>query len=552
MKKSHLLVLLSSILIVGSYLSLPTSAQTLRIASYNLQDKPVTAADDTDIRAIIDAIGDFEVNGVARIIDLLGFQEGPLNTGSYGFLENDFESEFGNDYEVIYGTADSSGDRIGFVYNADKLTLLSNTSISNMGFTHPPMLATFRPIGGGAVDEFSIISIHLKAGSTDSDFDRRETEAMTLGDIVDTLPAGQPVIFLGDFNMKGSDEDAWPALVAAGARDTINAPLGLRTAKWNNSIAFHPFHTQDTTGTNGGMDDRFDLLLVTQALMDGIGIEYNPSSLTAFGNNGTHTFNSNIMSGSGGFPVQGSLMSISDHLPLFADFDWGVVRTTPDIFMSDIAVNNYTVRPSGPRTGNSGTSFFNIEGSDNGTFASFGVVDFDMAGIVGTDLIVTRIKEITLGLVQENASFTTDGPLSVYVASPTAANVTIDSSIQYQSGNNKLDCVPAVLSSGAELAATFPGVHHSPTGADLPDGTFDEIVLYREAIQTAMINALNDDGKFRLIIVPDHKDTAATYAGNTNGTFSGPTISGLYDIGIRPSTGSPQRREYKEASVFDR
>ncbi len=529
MKKLRVLSLLIVSWIVCSFLSIPSVAQTLRIATYNLQDKPVNANHDADIQAIIGAIGDYQVDGVARNVDLMAFQEGPESTGAYNFLEIDFEIEFGGNFEAIFATADPAGDRTGFVYNADKLVLLDSSSIDNLGFTHRPLLATFRPVGGETVDEFSILTLHLKAGSTTNDFDQRETEAMRIGDIVDTLPTGRPMIFLGDFNMKGSDEAAWPQLVAAGVRDTINAPLGLRAAKWNNSIAFHPFHSQDTTGLNGGMDDRFDLFLLNSGFMDQRGIEFNPASLTTFGNNGTHALNSNIMTGSGASSVQDSLVAISDHLPVFADFDWGVVRSIPDTMMMDEAANNYTVRQTGPVTGGNGTSLFQVEGSSNGNFSSFGVIDFDMSGVLAVETIASRIEEISLGLLQDNESFTRDGPVSVYVTSAAAAGVTINSSIQFQSGNNRIDCVPAILSNGAELAATYPAVHHSPTGSDLPDGTNDEVVLNRDAIRTAMLNALNNDGSFRLIVVPDHASTTATYAGNTNGSFSGPTITGLYD-----------------------
>ena len=48
------------------------------------------------------------------------------------------------------------------------------------------------------------------------------------------------------------------------------------------------------------------------------------------------------------------------------------------------AFNNATVQPGGPRTGSSGLAFFNIEGSDYGNFASYGVMQFDFSGIAAT------------------------------------------------------------------------------------------------------------------------------------------------------------------------
>ncbi len=459
----------------------------------------------------------------------MAFQEGPENSIHYSALAFDFRNMFGFDYQVALSDVDGGGNRTGLVYNAERLALIDSQSINDMGFTHFPTVATFQPLGGTAEDIFSVISIQLKKGNSSPDLLQRETEAIQVGNIVDSLPAGRPVIFLGDFNLQGSIENAWTELSAAGALETINAPVGLRVANWNDSLAFHPFHTEDATGLAGGLDDLFDRLLTSSEFMDGSGIEYNPGTLTVFGNNGTHLLNGGLMTGSGAAAVQANLISISDHLPVFADFDWGVTRTTPAIFLSNEAVDNWTVRPTGPRSGGNGTNFFHVFGSGNGNAASFGVLDFDLAGILSTFEVATRIEEIRLALIQDNGASTHDGPISIFVASAAATNILINSGIQFVSGNDGLDCVPSGLPNGAELAATFPGVHHGIDGNVLPDGTLEEIVLNYDTIRTAIINALNTGGKIRLIVVPNHPGTAVTYAGNTNGSFAGPSINGLYD-----------------------
>jgi hypothetical protein len=43
------------------------------------------------------------------------------------------------------------------------------------------------------------------------------------------------------------------------------------------------------------------------------------------------------------------------------------------------AFANATVQPGGIRAGGSGINFFDIEGVDNGSFASYGVARFDLA-----------------------------------------------------------------------------------------------------------------------------------------------------------------------------
>ena len=504
-------------------------AQTLRIVAYNVQDKPTTSSQRADLRAIIDAIGEHPSNGVPRAIDILAFQEGPQQLINYSNLEADFETVFGGDYDVVFATADPFGCRTGFVFRADTVTLINSQSIDNMGFTHRPCVATFCPVGGEEEDEFSMISLHLKAGTTSSDIQKRFLESFAVGNIVDTLPDGQPVIFLGDFNMKDSDERAWPELMLAGARETINAPVGLRIAKWNDNFAFYPFHTQDCSGATGGLDDRFDAIFVNDAFVNNVGIELVQGSLTTLGNNGTHIMNGSVATGDGAANVQGSLIRISDHLPVFADFDWGVFRSEPVNSLSQPATTTFTVRPSGPVTGGTGVNSLDVEGTSNGSFASFGIIDINLAGVLSADEIASRVEDVRLTLVQDNESFTDDGPISVYVASSAAAAVNINSSIRYQSGRNGIDCVPSVLSDDAVRSCVFPSVHHTVNNVNLPDGSSDDVMLYGDAIRTALTVAMSEGGSVRLIVVPEHPQTAATFAGFNNASFSGPTISALFD-----------------------
>src|SRR5262245_33554919 len=75
--------------------------------------------------------------------------------------------------------------------------------------------------------------------------------------------------------------------------------------------------------------------------------------------------------------------------------------------ISLLASDNATVQPGGPRAGASGKSFFNLEGSANTTFASFGVADFNFGSVVlgGT---ATGVSGAALQLTQSNAAFSHD------------------------------------------------------------------------------------------------------------------------------------------------
>jgi hypothetical protein len=106
------------------------------------------------------------------------------------------------------------------------------------------------------------------------------------------------------------------------AFDPINTP-----GAWSGNDAFKSVHTQAPSFdaqpglVGGGMDDRFDFQLVTGELLDGEGLDYIPGSYHAFGNNGTHTFNQSISTGTGALlAVLAALMTASDHLPVVADY----------------------------------------------------------------------------------------------------------------------------------------------------------------------------------------------------------------------------------------
>src|SRR6516165_2080419 len=64
--------------------------------------------------------------------------------------------------------------------------------------------------------------------------------------------------------------------------------------------------------------------------------------------------------------------------------------------------NNATIQPGGPRGGTNGKLFFNIEGSSNGSFSDFGVVDFQTP----SGATFGPGQELSLALTQDNAAFT--------------------------------------------------------------------------------------------------------------------------------------------------
>jgi hypothetical protein len=183
------------------------------------------------------------------------------------------------------------------------------------------------------------------------------------------------------------------------------------------------------------------------------------------------------------------------------------------------AVDNATVQPAGPRTGTNGKAFFNIEGSANGAFASFGVADF---APFTTSVGIADVTGVTVRLVQSNAAFTAPGTVNFYFAS----NTTVD----IQPGTSPLTYQTAA---GEEGVGTQLGTLHllgsgtfTATGA-AGTGTVDTYTFstFNAAAESYMLNQLNTGGRFRLVAAPNTPTLAATWAGFSNAQLDGPIVS---------------------------
>lgn len=185
-----------------------------------------------------------------------------------------------------------------------------------------------------------VYNAHLKAGSASSDKSTRLAECQALRSNSDALAAGfegAAFVFGGDYNMQTSSEDAYQTLLAAGAGrfvDPIASP-----GSWQNNSAFRFIHTQDPIGA-GGMDDRYDIMLVSASLTDGSGLDYlgtpsQPYSTTtwndphhsyrAWGNDGTSCCGSALrVSGNAmvGPTIAQAIIDCADsagHIPVYLD-----------------------------------------------------------------------------------------------------------------------------------------------------------------------------------------------------------------------------------------
>lgn len=180
----------------------------------------------------------------------------------------------------------------------------------------------------GPESSFYIYSAHLKAGNTAGDANDRNTAAQLIRAHANALPAGSNFMIAGDMNLYTSAEAAYQQLIGSQVDndgrvfDPINRP-----GNWNANSSFRDIHTQSPHNNNpgaplgaanGGLDDRFDFILCSQALLDGVALTYRTGSYHAFGNDGNH-FNNDINDPPTipqGAVIADALHGASDHLPV--------------------------------------------------------------------------------------------------------------------------------------------------------------------------------------------------------------------------------------------
>jgi len=197
---------------------------------------------------------------------------------------------------------------------------------------------------------FYCIVAHLKAGNSSADAAKR---AVMTNDMMNYLSANYPqdnFLFLGDYNVYRSSEAAYQNLIDFPVSDyNFYDPIN-RMGSWNNNSSYADVHTQSTHSSSngcasgGGMDDRFDQILVSDMIMKGSEkVEYVTNTYTAVGQDGLHfnkSINASPVNTSVPPDVLNALYNMSDHLPVTMD-----LKITPgttsinDRSFNDIQIN---------------------------------------------------------------------------------------------------------------------------------------------------------------------------------------------------------------------
>lgn len=231
---------------------------------------------------------------------------------------------------------------------------------------------------------FTLVNLHLKAGSSTSDEVDREDAIKALMPYLATNIAHNNIMVMGDFNTYSHTEGAIQEMINYGdARVKLSDPVG-QLGNWNNNSAYALVHTQSTHYSSegcfsgGGLDDRFDMILVTDAIDNGSDyMTYIPASYKILGQDGQH-FNSSVNWGGNNAvssAVADALYDFSDHLPVYCSFELrskGLGFSSNLIHENSISIanpfhNNLTIRKEETSADFSG-AIYNLNGQLITTF----------------------------------------------------------------------------------------------------------------------------------------------------------------------------------------
>jgi len=289
----------------------------IRIVSWNILDYPDINGEPREeyIQSVLEYLSP----------DILVVQE---MTSSYGvdqFLKNILK-HISEKYKAAKFFDGPDTDNALF-YDKSKINLQSRLQIPT-SFRDISEYSLKIKKGPGKESTFKIYSVHFTEGLEASDKKQRKNEANTLRTYLNGLPLGSLFLVCGTFNMTGSGEKANKILTGdqinniGRVKDPIN-----KAGKWHDNKKSRLIHTESTRkskfggGARGGLDDRFDMILISYSLDQNGKLIYRPGSCVVCGNDGEH-LNKAINKPKNKVvspEIANALYEASDHLPVIID-----------------------------------------------------------------------------------------------------------------------------------------------------------------------------------------------------------------------------------------
>lgn len=175
---------------------------------------------------------------------------------------------------------------------------------------------------------FDVFGLHLKAGNSANDRNRRNDEVNSLRNYTNFYEPNTNYIVCGDFNFYGDHEPAYQNLLLNNGTDVGHFYDHLSMPGIWNNYQYRNHHSQSTRtrsfggGATGGCDDRFDFFLFSGTVMSQGGMMYIDGSSVPIGNDGNHYNDSINKRPNTSVPdsIADALHYGSDHLPVTSKY----------------------------------------------------------------------------------------------------------------------------------------------------------------------------------------------------------------------------------------
>ena len=325
------------------------NASTVRILTYNLLNYEDENNREGDYVMILDLVEP----------DLIIAQEIIGQTGYSHFQSDVLDVLEPNIWSSAPFTNQSAQQDIALYYKSDIFTFIGTNVVYTAQSSGTRDVIEWVMLHNLSGVEFNVYGVHLKASSGSSNANQRLQETTILRNHLNNLA---PNFFIvgGDFNIYSNNSSSEPAfdMLTSSSDDNDGQmfdPIN-RIGHWHNNSSYSDVHTQSPRtssfggGANGGMDDRFDWLFVSQSILDQDSpMQYVEGTYWAVGNDGNH-FNDAINDGNNNSvseQIADALHDASDHLPVYMDvwFD-DITYSDQGIVISEIMANPGSVSDS--------------------------------------------------------------------------------------------------------------------------------------------------------------------------------------------------------------
>lgn len=347
------------------------SAQILKVMSYNLLNYPNVDYNDQredTLKGIIDYYRP----------DLFLMQELKSEAGLQRLVDDAFNTEGIQSYTSGQWQAQVSNPDYSWrlqqnvIYDSTKLGLLDqqilltdHRDINIFHFYYRVQDFTLFP---DTIDFYAVVW-HLKSSQGSNNAQLRLEMGQVLTDWFAEIDPNSRILVAGDFNTYSSTEPVLEWLTdiqqPISLADPINAP-----GNWHDNALFAAYHTQSTRtsqingdGASGGMDDRFDIILLSENLMAAdVAMSMHPGSYDNIGNDGG-CFNQSLLECDSDVPtsVRNKLYQMSDHLPVKLEFQispvTAVQRQAPKQLVAGPNPTSNKLKVSLPDSDQSGSAF---------------------------------------------------------------------------------------------------------------------------------------------------------------------------------------------------